>query len=89
MTAPLGPPTLLLAEVGACQLFLLEGDPFVYELFGGGPDARFTNLLAAAEELTRRTAIPQPGVLVRTLSPQANERRACELRECLGQRTQD
>ncbi len=60
MTAPLGPPTLLIAEVGACQLFLLEGDPFVYELFGGGPDARFTNLLAAAEELTRRTAIPEP-----------------------------
>ena len=60
MTAPLDPPTLLIAEVGACQLFLLEDDPFMYELFGGGPDARFTNLLAAAEELTRRTVAPEP-----------------------------
>ena len=60
MTAPVDPPMLLIAEVGACQLFLLEGNPFVYELFGGGPNARFTNLLTAAEELTRRTATPEP-----------------------------
>jgi len=46
---------LLIAAVGDCQLFLVEDDPFVYELFGGGPDTRFTSLLPAAEELTRRT----------------------------------
>lgn len=51
---------LLIAQVGVCQLFLLEGDPFVYELFGGGPDARFTSLLTAAEEMGRRTVAPEP-----------------------------
>lgn len=61
MTAPLDPPMLLIAEVGTCQLFVLQGDPFMYDLFGGGPDARFTNLLSAAEELTRRAALPQQG----------------------------
>lgn len=60
MTAPIDPPTLLIAEVGECQLFLLGNSPFVYELFGGGPDARFTNLLTAAEELARRASNPEP-----------------------------
>lgn len=46
---------LLIAEVGPCQLYVIEGDPFEYELFGGGPDARFTNLLTAAQEFTTRT----------------------------------